>query len=179
MGDAAGRGATYRCGMDSTASVGARSDRPALDPKFGAGRLFLADSRLAFGVLNSTRYAVLRTAFGMSREQANVATVVGALVAADVAYETARRAVRSPLGVSATDVVLTGIGLREAALGITGPASRDTRLFGTLVAGAVVAGVAMPGLRGAARRIRAGERHLRQKRLSGYIAAMRAARAKE
>src|SRR3954449_8260150 len=106
--------------MDPTAAMKTSGDRPELDAKFGARQLFLADSRLAFALFNSARHAALRSMFGMSREQANVLTVVGALFAADAAYETARRVVRSPLRVSGPDVLLGGIVLRGAgALGVT------------------------------------------------------------
>jgi hypothetical protein len=160
--------------MDPTAATGASSHGPRPEPEFGTAGLFLADSRMAFALLNSVRYAVLRSAFGMSREQANVVTVVGGLVAADAAYEVARRVVRSPLHVSGADVALAGFGLREAALGVTGQASRDVRLFGTVVTGAMVAGLAFPALRRAARSFRAGERRVREQRINTYRAAMRA-----
>src|SRR5215207_7420027 len=116
--------------MDPIAAMNASGDRPQLDARFGTGQLFLADSRIAFALLNSARYAILRSMFGESREQANIVTLFGALLAADVAYETARRVVRTPLRVSGADVLVGGFALREAALGVTGPASRDVRLFG-------------------------------------------------
>jgi hypothetical protein len=159
--------------MESTAARRASPGGPAHEDKFGAGQLFLTDSRLAFELVNSARYALLRSAFGMSREQANIVTVVGALVAADAAYETARRFVRSPFGVTRADVVLGGFAMREAAFGVTGPGSREIPLFGTLVAGAVVAGLAFPGIRRAARRLRASEQQLRQQRISTYQAVRR------
>jgi hypothetical protein len=43
---------------------------------FGTSQLFLADSRLALAVLNHLRYQALNRAFGVSRDQANVLTVV-------------------------------------------------------------------------------------------------------
>jgi hypothetical protein len=144
------------------------------DPKFGAGRLFLADSRLALSLLNSTRYAFLRSTLGVSREQANIVTFFGALLAADAAYETARRVVRAPLRVSGTDVVLGAFGVHEAALGVTGAQSREVRLFGPLVAGALIASLAVPGLRRAAHRMRVAEHDIRQRRIAAYQAAMRA-----
>jgi hypothetical protein len=155
------------------------SDRPELQAKFGTGRLFVADSRFAFALLNSARYAVLRSTFGLSREQANIVTFIGALLTADAAYETARRVVRSPLDLSGADVLLGGFALREAALGVTGPPSRDVRLFGTLVTAAMVAGLAIPGLRRAAHAVRAAEREIRQRRITTYRAAMRAVGAND
>jgi hypothetical protein len=164
--------------MEPSATKDRATDRSAPDAEFGTGRLFLADSRMALALLNSARSALLRSRFGMSREQANIVTVVGALVAADAAYETARRVVRTPLRVSGADIVLAGFALREVALGgVAGPASRDVRLFGTLVAGAMLAGLALPALRQAAHSLRATEHQLRERRIDAYRAAMRAVRA--
>ena len=165
--------------MDPTVAMHTSGDRPELDAKFGTGMLFLADARLAFALLNSARHAVLRSMFGMSREQANIVTVVGALVVADAATETARRVVRTPLRVSSADVLLGGFALREGVFGVTGPPSRDVGLFGTLVTGAMVASLAIPGLRRAAHTIRAAEREIRQRRIAAYRAAMRAVGAND
>jgi hypothetical protein len=155
--------------MAPTATV----NQPELDPKFGAGQLFVADSRLALSVLNSVRYAALRSMFGVSREQANVVTFFAVLLAADAAYETARRVVRAPLGMSGTDALLGGFAVREAAFGVTGSQSRNVRLFGPVVAGALVASLAVPGLRRAARSMRQAEREIRERRIAAYRAAMR------
>ena len=59
-------------------------------PKFGAGRLFLADARLALAVANHLRYLTLEKTLGISREQANVVTVVLALTAGEVLHEAAK-----------------------------------------------------------------------------------------
>jgi hypothetical protein len=140
----------------------------AADARFGAGRLFLTDARLALALLNSARYPTLNRLFGASREQANVVTFFVALVAADATYRTARRVFRAPFGMTGTDVVLGGFALSEAASGVTGPPSRDVPQFGTLVAGAVLASLAAPGLRRAARRAREAEARVRRERITRY-----------
>ena len=148
------------------------------DPgEFGTGRLFLTDTRLLLAFLNSARYAVLQRVFGASREQTNVVTFFAALIAADAAYESARRAIRAPLGVSAADVALGGAALREAAFAITGRRSRQVPMFATLVTGAALASLAFPGLRRAAQRARAAEQRVRQQRIGRYGDALRAARS--
>jgi len=142
---------------------------------FGTARLFLADSRLAFLVLNHARLVVLRSVFGVSREQANLLTFVLALGAADAAYATARRMIHPPrdeyLGVAA-------FALREAVLGGAGPAARDTPGFAPLLAVGVLGGLALPTVRRAARALRAEEQRVRLRRTSRYIAARRAMSAR-
>jgi len=59
---------------DTVGSMAATAAGPRVD--FGAGQLFLADSRLAFAVLNHVRVRTLRRVFGISREDANLLTLV-------------------------------------------------------------------------------------------------------
>jgi hypothetical protein len=138
---------------------------------FGTYQLFLADSRLALAVLNHLRYQALNRVFGVSREQANVLTAVLLLGAADGAYEAGRRVTGIRMGVSATDAAVGAIALRDAALGIAGPSARAIPGFGTLVALAILGGVAAPGLRRTAHRMRAAEQRLRRERIRRYAAA--------
>jgi hypothetical protein len=128
---------------------------------FGTSQLFLADSRLVLAVLNHLRYQALNRAFGISREQANVLTVVLLLGAADGAYETARRVTGKRPHVSGPDAAIGAIALRDAALAVAGPGSREIAGFGTLVAVAVLGGLAAPGLRRTAHRMRTAEQRLR------------------
>jgi hypothetical protein len=140
---------------------------------FGTARLFLADSRLALLVLNHARLAVMRSVFGVSREQANLLTFVLALGAAEGAYVTARRAIRAPLRVRDEDVGIAALALREAVLGVAGPAARETRGFGPLLAVGVMGGLALPAVRRATRALRAEEQRIRLRRASRYGAARR------
>src|SRR3954470_9537290 len=141
--------------------------------RFGAGRLFLADSRLALVALNVLRHWVLRRVFGASREQANVLTIVVVLGAADAGIRGVRRVVRGPFPVSGRDAAVGGFLVREAALGIAGPRSRDLPLFGTLVTVAAIGAVALPGIQRAAQSLRVAEQRLREQRIGRYIAARR------
>jgi hypothetical protein len=145
---------------------------------FGTTQLFLADSRLALAVLNHLRYQALNRAFGVSRDQANVLTVVLLLGAADGAYEAARRISGLRLHVSGVDAALGTIALRDAALGVAGPGGREVPGFGALVVFAVLGGLAAPGLRRAVRRmraaeqrVRAAEQRVRRERIRRYVAA--------
>ena len=136
---------------------------------FGTPQLFLNDSRLVFTVLNHLRHQALGRVFGTSREQANVLTVVLLLGAADGAYEAARRVGGKRLGVS--DAGVGAIALREVALGVAGPSARAIPGFGALLAFALLGGLAVPGLRRTAQRMRAAERRVRQQRITRYAAA--------
>jgi hypothetical protein len=143
---------------------------------FGTSQLFLTDSRLALAVLNHLRLQALNRAFGMSREQANVLTAVLVLSAADGAYEAARRIGGIRPHVSGTDAGIGAIALRDVALGVAG--GREVPAFGSLVAFAVVGGLAAPTLQRTARRMREAERQLRaaeqrvrHERIRRYVAA--------
>jgi hypothetical protein len=151
---------------------------------FGTTQLFLNDSRLALAVLNHLRYQALNRAFGVSRDQANVLTIVLLLGAADGAYEGARRVSGMRFHVSGPDAALSAFALRGAALGVAGPGGREIPGFGTLVAFAMLGGLAAPGLRrtahrmrGAEQRLRAAEERVRRARIKRYVAARDRVRA--
>jgi hypothetical protein len=147
---------------------------PAGRSEFGALELILADSRLAFVVLNELRYRTLGRVFGVSREQANTLTFVLALVGFSGAAEVAGRVVRAPLKLSGKDVVIGGFLGREAAVGVAGPSAAEVSPFATLMTVAVLGGLALPTLRRTVRRVRAAERRLRALRESQYATARRA-----
>ena len=138
---------------------------------FGTAQLFRTDSLLALSVLNHLRYRALHRVFGLSREQANVLTVVLLLGAADGTYAAARRIGGMRLHVSGADAALGAIALREAALGVAGPSVRQVPGAGTLLALAILGGLAAPGLRRRAQRIRAAEERIRRERIRRYVAA--------
>jgi hypothetical protein len=71
----------------------------------------------------------------------------------------------------ASDAGLGTIALREAALGVAGPSARKVPGFGTLVALALLGGLAAPGLRRTLQRLRAAERRVRRERIRRYEAA--------
>jgi len=128
---------------------------------FGPSQLFLTDSRIALAVLNQLRHQALNRAFGISRDQANVLTLVLLLGAADGTYEAVRRITGMRLHLSGTDAALGALGLREAALGVAGPSVRQVPGAGTLLALAILGGLAAPSLRRTAQRMRAAEQRLR------------------
>jgi hypothetical protein len=166
------RDAAYGRGMDPTPASG--TVNAGLQAEFGPGRLFLADSRIALGALNYVRHQALERVFGVPREYANIVTFALAVGAADAAYETSRRIVRAPHLPSAGDTAVGAIALRDAALGVAGPANRKAPLVGTLLAVAMLGGAALPVLRRTGVRLRAAEQRARERRIGRYQAATRA-----
>jgi hypothetical protein len=158
--------------MDAPAVFGAGAGRPDRRSDFRAGRLFLADSRLALGALNYGRYQALNRVFGVQREQANLLTFVLLLTAGPPAVAGLWRAVRAPLAMATG--VNAGVGaftLREATRGVAGPAASEVPQVEALLALAVAGGVAIPQLRRAFRGVRSAEHRVRQQRESVYGAA--------
>jgi hypothetical protein len=72
---------------------------------------------------------------------------------------------------SGTGAAAGAVALREGALSVAGPSAREVPAFGTLVAFAMLGGLAAPSLRRTAHRVRAAERHVRQQRIRRYVAA--------
>jgi hypothetical protein len=142
---------------------------------FGAGQLFLADSRLAFAVLNHVRVRALQRVFGISREQANLLTLVLLLTGTGTAVTTAGRVVKAPLRISRMDAAIGGFAMREAAMGASGPAAAEISPFATLMAIALLGGLAVPTLRRSLRRMRDIEHRVRSLRERQYASARRAA----
>ena len=122
-------------------------------------------------MLNHLRHQALNRALGASRDQANVLTVVLLLGAADGTYEAARRISGMRLRVSGADAALGAFTLREAALGVAGPSVRQVPGGATLLALAILGGLAAPSLRRSGQRIRAAETRVRHERIGRYVAA--------
>jgi len=151
---------------------------------FGTHQLFLTDARLALALLDHLRYEALHRAFGISRAQTNVVTVALLLGAADGAYEAARRIGGLRPGVSGHDAAIGAMALRDAAYGMAGPSARAVPRFGTLVALAILGGIAAPSVRrttqrlhAAEQRLRAAEQRVRRERIRRYTAARDSVRA--
>ena len=139
--------------------------RPAA--RLDAPQVFLSDSRLILALLNHLRYQALNRVFGISREQANVLTVV-LLGAADSAYQTARRI--SGTRIRGSDAA-SSVRLRCAKRRSASPGRAPERYRGSGRSWRPRArGLAAPGLRRMARRMRAAERQVRRARVRRYAA---------
>lgn len=106
------------------------------------------DLRMLFLMLNEARYRSLSALFGLSREQANLASVV---LLGMIGHRLGQRWERwmsgPPPFPSPGDSALGVAGVRELVQTVAGPASRDTSMFGTLVAVAAAGGIALPVVR--------------------------------
>jgi hypothetical protein len=138
------------------------------DSEFGLGRLVLGDSRIAFHVLNELRYWSLNQAFGATRGQANVLTFVLVLGAAETARQGARRVLQVP-HMSSVDATLGALVVREAVVGIAGPAAREMPLFIPLLTAGIVGGAGLRLMRRGAHALRLAEANARRKRINYYV----------
>jgi hypothetical protein len=158
--------------MDATAVAGAGAGRPDRRSDFGAGRLFLADSRLALGALNYGRHQALNRVFGVQREQANLVTFVLLLSAGPPAVAGLWRAVRAPLAMATgMNAAVGAFALREATRDVAGPGASEVPHVEALLALAVAGGLAIPQLRRALRAVREAEHRVRGQRESMYDTA--------
>jgi hypothetical protein len=144
----------------SRAPASASSGSPAVRPGgSGGSALFLGDAAGAFLLANEARYRTFE-AIGIRREDANLATAVGLLMLANAVYERAQRP-KPPKPQTAVADLSIGVGaLRETIYGVAGPASRDTPLGGTLIALAVLGGLARPPLKRGVRDLRSSSRRM-------------------
>ena len=158
--------------MDATAVSRASAGRTDGRPGLSAGRLFLADSRMAFGVANYARHQTLNRVFGVQREQANLLTFVLLVSAGSPAVAGLWRAVRAPLAMATG--VNAGVGVfavRAATRGVAGPAASEVPQLEALLVLAVAGAVAVPQMRRAFRGVRKAEHRVRQQRESMYASA--------
>jgi hypothetical protein len=144
-------------------------------PPFGTPQLFLTDSRLVLTVANHMRHQALHGVFGTSREQDNALTFVLLLGAAHSASETARR-IRG-MRLHSVDAGIGTMLAREATLGVGGPGAQAIPGFGALVAFALLGGLALPGIRRMAHRLRLAEKRVRSARIARYVALRQGARS--
>jgi hypothetical protein len=82
--------------------------------------------------------------FGLSREQANLATMVLLLGVTAATREGAIKALQAPGGPSVPDVALAMGVTREALHGVAGPSFDNLPLFGTLITLAALAHISRP-----------------------------------
>jgi hypothetical protein len=101
------------------------------------GRLLESDIGVIYLLLNEARYRALARVFGVSREQANFATLVFVALLAEAARARAER-LRGMPGPSRSDIALSGATVRELGYIVAGATLRETPMFSTLVAIAVV-----------------------------------------
>ena len=150
----AGRGSPRRVplvsiAMSETATISAGQrdvgQNPAVDP--GGARLLLGDVGIAALLLNEARRRVASRMFGVSEDQALLVTLVAAGLLAGGARNRAARVASVPSTPSLGDSVLVAGVLKEAVHALAGDWSKDTPLFTTLVAIAMLGTLARPVLK--------------------------------
>jgi hypothetical protein len=121
--------------------------------------LLLGDATGAFLLANEARYRTLQ-AIGIRREDANIATAFGLLMMANAVYERAHRPKPPGASTAVADLAI-GVGaLRETIYGVAGPAAQDTPLGGTLIAIAVLGGLARPPMKRGILQLRVSSRRM-------------------
>ena len=114
-----------------------------------------SDLRVAFLLFNDARYRVIRRLFRVSRrDEVNVVTVIGLLLVADALHEKVEGLITGPGGPTRGDVLFASGALNGILVNLGGSHVEETPLLGTLVAGALFAGLA----RGVTRRTLHGAR---------------------
>jgi hypothetical protein len=123
-------------------------------------KLLIGDLRVAYLLLNEARYRTLERVLGVSREQANAITLIALLVLAEGARGHVERlsAVEPP---DWPDALLGATALREAVYGVGGATAEQTRMFGVLIAIAVVGRLSGPAIRRAIRGARTESQQFR------------------
>ena len=149
-------------GAHDIASTGS-ADGVALSRRedLGGARLLLSDLRTAFLLANEARYRTIERVFGVPRDQANLVTLIGAVTLAAAVRDKVELMVTGPGGPTRGDALIGANVLKDLVYAIGGPSTRDTPLFGTLVATAVIRGLARPAVRGSVREIKAFSHEIR------------------
>ena len=127
-------------------------------PEHFQGGLLLRDLRVCLLLANEARYRTLEQFLGISREQANLATLVAGLLLADAARNKAHQLLKAPGAPTLTDAVI-GVGVLDGLVrAVGGSSARDNPMFTTLVGIAALGALARPahhGIRRVAHRSRA------------------------
>ena len=145
----------------------------------GGSRLLVTDFRVASLLLNEARYRTFERLFGIPRNQANLATLIAAVVLAEAAHDKLERLRRVPPPTPA-ELALGGAVFRELVLGPPTAARPVVPGFTLLAAFAVAGGFVAPALARSAHAVRAAShdvwsgavrRYWRPRRREGNAAA--------
>jgi hypothetical protein len=133
--------------------------------------LLLSDIRFAFLLANEARYRALERAFGIQRSQANIVTLVAALLVLESMQDRTSKAFTSGRPPSAGEMALGVTAAREALYAVAGPAAREGPLFASLVMLAVAGAAVRPVVWRSLRNIRTSSqaRNVKFRQRYGYI----------
>jgi hypothetical protein len=129
-------------------------------PESGGGRVLRTDVRVALLLLNDARYRTMGRVFGLSREQADLATLVLSVTLAAHLHEQVGRLSKGPTPPTYTEVMWTNASIGALMRAIAGPAADKTPLFATLVALALLGHPTRRALAGSLRGVRSSSRRM-------------------
>jgi hypothetical protein len=127
----------------------------------GGAKLLLTDGRVVFLLLGEARRRTIARMFGVPADKTGLVTVVAAGVLARALHDRAAGAVKVPRVPAVGSALFLGTAAKDAAHLIAGDWSRDTPLFGTLVAVVVLGTTLRPVLRVSFRDVRASAHRAR------------------
>lgn len=132
--------------VDSTVGRDQRATRPDRVSEVSGLRLATSDMRVAFMLMNEARYRALER-LGVSREDANVATVITAVILADAAQRRAQWLSGASVRPTRADAIVGAAAAKEIVHEVAGTSLRDTPYFTALVAIALAGSFSGPILR--------------------------------
>jgi hypothetical protein len=142
----------------STVQIG-ESERhrvaPDSDEDSGGLRLLINDMTVAYLLLVEARHRVAARLFGVSRDDSFLVTLIALGVLAGALHDRASRVIAAPGVPSFGDTLLAAGVIKESVHGIAGAWSKDTPLFNTLLAIAVLGNLLRPVLRVSFRDVKA------------------------
>jgi hypothetical protein len=106
--------------------------------------LLLSDLRVGYLLLSELRYRAMARAFGLSRSQANLATLAALLTLAEAAHDRAGSYLRAPGAPSALSSSVGAAGVSAVLRSVAGAPSSDVPGAGALLAIAVLGGAVAP-----------------------------------
>lgn len=148
----------------NTLHAGAGEQRGAAlrgDEESGGLRLLINDATVACLLLNEARCRVAARLFGVPKDQSFLVTLIALGALAGAVHDRAARALQAPGTPSLGDTVLVAGAIKESVHGIAGAWSKDTPLFNTLLAIAVLGNLLRPVLRVSFRDVKASSHRAR------------------
>jgi hypothetical protein len=134
---------------------------PNRDRDPGGARLLFGDLSIAALLLNHARRRVAARTFGVAEDQSLLVSIIAVGMLAGAARNRAARVAAVPAIPSVGDSILVAGVLKESVHGLAGDWSKDTPLFTTLVAIAMLGSLARPVLRLSFRDVKASSHRAR------------------
>lgn len=129
--------------------------------------MLLVDLRSGLMLMNEARCRTVERMFGVQRDQVNLTMLIGLLVLAESARRRSERykPSRRP---NLADWAIGAGALRESIYGVAGPSATDTPLAGTLIALAILGGLARSPVARSVHGMKTSSRRVHQAFLGRY-----------